>query len=581
MISNTILQELVAQKFLDAAVAEKVDEESKQTGRDIEDILFSRNLVAPEPVLKIKSKLLKIPYKRVNFETIDKKIFSLISPDTILTYKIFPISREKDTIVFGVVDPNDLRVKEVLHFLGRQLKSNIAIYLVSSADLENALKIFSPYKETVRQIIENMGVQRGEGLVGAQKISSLESINDVVKADEAPVIKLVAALLKDAVGSKASDMHIEPSRKNVRIRFRIDGELHEIQQFPLELHSALIARIKVLSDLRLDENRIPQDGRFRTLIFEREIDFRIATFPTPFGEKVVLRVLDPTSGVRTLDDIGLADFHKALLQEAMDKPFGMLLSTGPTGSGKTTTLYAMMQILNTEDVNIVSLEDPVEYSMPGVNQSQVRPEIGYDFASGLRQILRQDPDIIMVGEIRDNETAGLAVHAALTGHLVLSTLHTNNATGVLPRLADMKIEPFLLPSTLNLMMAQRLLPRLCQVCKKPQVVSSDLEKIIQKELEALPKSIQNKYSFKSPYTTFKAIGCTACRNKGTIGRIAIVEMLKMTSELGQAIAKGINEEAIVAEAGRQGMVTLRQDGILKALQGLFSLESVLRETEEI
>ncbi|MBI2506885.1 MAG: type II/IV secretion system protein, partial [Candidatus Colwellbacteria bacterium] len=315
-----------------------------------------------------------------------------------------------------------------------------------------------------------------------------------------------------------------------------------------------------------------------TVIFGRDIDFRVSTFPTPVGEKVAIRVLDPTIGLKSVGDLGLVGNAAKLVEAAIKKPFGMVLVTGPTASGKTTTLYALLQILNKEDTNLLSLEDPVEYFIDGVNQSQVKPEIGYTFAFGLRQILRQDPDVIMVGEIRDGETAELAVHAALTGQIVLATLHTNNATGTIPRLIDMKVEPFLLPSALNLMMSQRLIRRLCEKCKKSVSPAPEVANIMSEELGKLPATLKTQY--KPPYKVFRGEGCAACHNKGVVGRIAIFEAFSMTRELEEIIESGPTEGNIRDEAKRQGMVTLRQDGILKALQGMVSIEEVLRETRE-
>ena len=390
----------------------------------------------------------------------------------------------------------------------------------------------------------------------------------------------MATTLKEAVWEKASDIHIEPQRNRSRIRFRVDGELQEVASLPIELHSLVTSRVKILSGLKIDETRIPQDGRFRTVLFGKDIDYRVATFPTPVGEKVVIRVLDPTVGLKGLEELGLVGKNSDLVKEGIHKPYGMVLITGPTGSGKTTTLYAIMQILNTEDVNVVSLEDPVEYFMDGLNQSQVRPEIGYDFASGLRQILRQDPDVIMIGEIRDTETAELAVHAALTGHIVLSTLHTNNSIGVIPRLVDMGVQGFLLPAALNLMLAQRLVPKMCSNCKKPEPASAEIQQIIKKELSKLPPDAKAK-TYGEPYQIYRAAGCDVCKGKGSIGRLALFEILKMTPELEKIINSGPTEGKILEEAKRQGIISLRQDGILKALEGLVSIEEVLRETTEM
>ncbi|MDO8752024.1 MAG: GspE/PulE family protein, partial [Candidatus Wolfebacteria bacterium] len=379
-------------------------------------------------------------------------------------------------------------------------------------------------------------------------------------------------------------LHFEPQRKRLRIRFRIDGDLQEVASMPMALIQPVVSRVKVLASLKLDETRVPQDGRFRTIINEKDIDFRVATFPTPSGEKVVVRVLDSSTGLLGFEGLGLSGHNLAIVEEAIQRPYGMILITGPTGSGKTTTLYAMMQKLNTEAVNIVSLEDPVEYFMEGVNQSQVKPEIGYTFASGLRQILRQDPNIVMVGEIRDSETADLAVNAALTGHLMLSTLHTNNAVGVIPRLIDLGAPVFLLSSALNLMVAQRLIRRLCPDCKVERKAPADIAKEISKEFQSLPSDVAEEVKkFSAPYTLYQPKpkeGCKTCNGKGTAGRVALYEVFQMTRELGDLINSGFTEGKLWDEARRQGIVTLRQDGIIKALKGEVLIEEVLKETAD-
>ncbi|MDE2021096.1 MAG: type II/IV secretion system protein, partial [Patescibacteria group bacterium] len=396
--------------------------------------------------------------------------------------------------------------------------------------------------------------------------------------EDAPVIKIVADTLREAVQSRASDIHIEPQEKDLRIRFRIDGNLKQAASLPVELSQPIVSRVKVVSSLKIDETRIPQDGRFRAKIFNKDIDFRVSTFPTPRGEKVAIRVLDPTTGLKSFENLQFLYRNLEIMKAGLAKPFGMILITGPTGSGKTTTLYAILQTLNNESVNIVSLEDPVEYFVAGVNQSQVRPEIGYDFASGLREILRQDPDVVMVGEIRDGETAGLAVQAALTGHVVLSTLHTNNAAGVIPRLIDMKVEPFLLPVSLNLMISQRLVGLLCYNCKAPEPAPQNLQDVIRKTLQELPEEIRNKY--KEPYQIYRAKGCEVCKGTGILGRGAIFEVFQMTAALEDVINSNPTAQKITKEAKNQGMLTLRQDGIIKALEGMVSIEEVIRETEE-
>jgi type IV pilus assembly protein PilB len=393
-----------------------------------------------------------------------------------------------------------------------------------------------------------------------------------VFVEDTPVTKLVAVILKHATEGRASDIHIEPERKQLRIRFRLDGTLYTSLFLPMSVHGAVIARIKILTHLKLDEKRKPQDGRFSTTIKGTVIDFRVSTFPTYFGEKIVIRILDPTVGIKTFADLGLVGRNLELIQKNIKRPYGLVLVTGPTGSGKSTTLYTILQALNQERSNIVSLEDPIEYNVAGVNQSQVHPEIEYTFATGLRSVLRQDPDIIMVGEIRDKETAQLAIHAALTGHLVLSTLHTNNSVGVIPRLIDMGIDPFLIPATLVLAIGQRLVRTLCEDSKKPLPVEGKIRQVLEQEIITLPATA--KKTVVLPKEIFQALPSETCP-KGTRGRVGIFEVLAMTPELEKLILEEQPSEAkIEEEAHRQGMLTMRQDGIIKVLNGTVGIEEL-------
>jgi type IV pilus assembly protein PilB len=458
-----------------------------------------------------------------------------------------------------------------MKFIARQNHINLGVYLISYNDLQAALRKYSPYRAEVAAAVSSLNIKEGSG---GQQAIELEGGDSA----DAPVIKIVADTFKEAVLNKASDVHIEPQQKSLRIRLRIDGDLREVASLPVELAQPVTSRVKVISNLKIDENRVPQDGRFRAKLFDRNIDFRVATFPTPLGEKIAIRVLDPTTGLKNFESLDLLDPTRDTIKKGLEKPFGMVLITGPTGSGKTTTLYAFLQDLNTEDVNIVSLEDPVEYFVSGINQSQVHPEIGYDFASGLRQILRQDPDIIMVGEIRDNETAGLAVQAALTGHVVLSTLHTNNSAGVIPRLIDMKVEPFLIPVSLSLIIAQRLVGVLCPDCKSPSDAPPEVQDIIARALADVPASVASQ--FKAPYQIYHAKGCATCKGRGIVNRTGIYEAFLITKEIEDIVSSGVTTQKITAQAKKQGMITLRQDGIVKALKGVVSIEEIIRETEE-
>lgn len=576
MNDKTLLDALVKKGILSQELATKILQEASFSKKSAEELLHNRRLADDVSVAQVKSAALGVPYQKVKADDLALDLLKLIPAETAMSYKVIPLSRTKDMLVVGMVRPDDVKAQDALRFIAKQLRVDLGVYLISLDDFDEVARKYSPYRSEIEAALKSLRID-SKKMPSAQQIVKLEE-DKGVSAEDAPVIKIVASTLREAVTANASDIHVEPQKNRLRIRFRIDGELQEVSSLPLELHQPIVSRVKVLSNLKIDETRIPQDGRFRTVLLDRDIDFRVATFPTPTGEKAAIRVLDPTVGLKGLDDLGLVGVNREIFEEGIKKPFGMILVTGPTGSGKTTTIYAFLQILNKEDVNIVSLEDPVEYFVEGLNQSQVHPEIGYDFASGLRQILRQDPDIIMVGEIRDDETASLAVQAALTGHIVLSTLHTNNAIGVIPRLIDMKIPPFLLPSALNLIEAQRLVSKLCPYCKKKEAPSAEIKEIIERELAKLPEKARAKAP--ASLEVWSAPGCPKCKGKGTLGRMALYEIMRMTKELEEIIVTNPTEGKIREESKRQGMLTLRGDGILKALEGSISINEVLRETEE-
>ena len=552
-------------------VATRLKRDSIVNGESPEDIIGRERIVPDEQIAALKSELLKIPYMKLDPNALNAQLMGLVPEETARTYHAIPISMQEGLLVIGMLHPDDPKAQDAMKFIARQNHINLGVYLISYNDLQAALRKYSPYRAEIESAVRSLNVKEGSG---GQQVIELEGGDSA----DAPIIKIVADTFKEAVLNKASDVHIEPQQKTLRIRLRIDGDLHEVASLPGELAQPVTSRVKVISNLKIDETRVPQDGRFRAKLFDRDIDFRVATFPTPLGEKIVIRVLDPTTGLKRFENLDLLDPTRATITKGLAKPFGMVLITGPTGSGKTTTLYAFLQSLNTEDVNIVSLEDPVEYFVAGINQSQVRPEIGYDFASGLRQILRQDPDVIMVGEIRDGETAGLAVQAALTGHVVLSTLHTNNAAGVIPRLIDLKVEPFLLPVSLNLIIAQRLVGVLCPDCKQPEEALPDVQKAIAAALEGLPAEVVSKFT--APYQIYHAKGCATCKGRGIQGRTGIYEALLVTKEMEEVMSAGVTTQKISAQAKKQGMITLRQDGIVKALKGVVSIEEIIRETEE-
>lgn len=570
MTGDQLLQALVAQGLVSQEDSQKILREANLAGKTPEALLYERRTIDDEKIAQVKSQLLKIPFQRFPAASVEDSILHIIPEETARNYGVAPLSKQGDMFVVGMVNPDDPKAQEALKFIARQNRLNLGVYILTYGDWQQILRKYSPYKNQVEAAVKSLGGKAD----GKQKLVELDASGS---SDDAPIIRIVADTLKEAVQGGASDIHIEPMENYMRIRFRSGGELHEITNLPLSLAQSVISRVKVMSNLKIDETRMPQDGRFRSRIFDREIDFRVATFPTPLGEKVAIRILDPKTGLKSLDKLGLMGKNLQTVKEGIEKPFGMVLISGPTGSGKSTTLYALLQLLNKEGVNIVSLEDPVEYFVAGVNQSQVRPEIGYTFASGLRQILRQDPDVIMVGEMRDDETAGLAVHAALTGHVVLSTLHTNNAAGVIPRLMDMKVEPFLLPSALNLMLSQRIVSKVCENCKQEEVASEALQKIIGQVLAGIPE--EDREGFVAPYKIYHGAGCEVCKGKGTIGRMAIFEVLKMSPEMEDVVLNSPTIQKILAQGKKQGMVTMREDGVIKALKGLVTMEEVLRETE--
>ncbi len=574
MTDQELVRELVKRKLVGNSEAEQALRDGAFVGRSAEEILYEKRQADEVAVAKVKSELTGVPYKQVDASEVSEELVRSIPRETAVTYRLAPISKSGNMLVVGMMHPDDLRAQEALKFIAKQQGVSLGVYLVTPTDLAAVWRRYAPYQTEIAAAVKEIGRP-------AEEPGHFVGLEEGGSADDAPIIKIVASTLQEAVQQQASDIHIEPQRGRLRIRMRLDGELREVASLPPSLAQPIVSRVKVLSRLKLDETRIPQDGRFRTFLFGRDIDYRVATFPTPAGEKVAIRVLDTATGLKGLDQLGLNKWNAGALDEAVGRPFGMLLLSGPTGSGKTTTLYAMMQRINKESQNILTLEDPVEYFMEGINQSQVKPEIGYTFASGLRQILRQDPDVIMVGEIRDSETADLAVNAALTGHVVLSTIHTNNAIGVIPRLVDLGVPPFLLSSALNLLMAQRLVVQICPSCRVPVAASKDAAHAIEEALANMPEGLLKDVPYKPPYTVYQVqpkADCKICHGRGIAGRVAIFEMFRMTRELGDLITRGFTEGTLRDEALRQGMVTLRQDAVLKALDGSMSMEEVLSET---
>lgn len=573
-----LIQTLLEKKIIDRQKAASLEYEAKNTGKTEEEAILESGVVNEDFLFGLKSEILKIPLKLVSAEEISLKALETIPEESAKYYKIIPISLNENHLEVGMVYPDDLKAREAVEFLTRQQKFTYQVFLITPSNFEVLLKKYRNLKKEVVKALEELEGDLEKDKKGKTWTERAAEVEKIV--EEAPISKVVAVVLKHAVDGNASDIHIEPIKDKVRVRFRLDGILHSSIFLPLNVLPAIIARVKILSNLKIDETRVPQDGRFSAKIEGREIDFRVSTFPTSMGEKAVIRVLDSSKKEINLEALGVTGRNAKLIQKSLDESYGMILSTGPTGSGKTTTLYAMLGILNKEDWNIVTLEDPVEYFMEGVNQSQIRPEIGYTFANGLRSILRQDPDIIMVGEIRDDETANLAIHAALTGHIVLSTLHTSNTLGVIPRLVDMGVEAFLIPPTLSIAIAQRLARKLCPYCRKKVKPNAEAKKIIDEELGKIPDAAKKEIKIPADIYVYEPVGCKKCSMMGYSGRIGIFEILEMTSELAAVVIKDTSEAAIMEEARRQGMITMKQDGVLKAIEGVTSLEEVVRVAEE-
>lgn len=471
----------------------------------------------------------------------------------------------------------NFKALEAIEFIARKNSLKIKYYITSNSSLKYISRQYESLSAEVEEALKGTVAQARE-ITEISLAEEGKGLEEVVKT--APVSKMVSVIMRHAVEGKASDVHIEPVGGETRVRYRIDGVLHTSLILPKHVHSSLVARVKVVSNLKIDETRVPQDGRFKMTIEGRDVDYRVSTLPLIDNEKVVMRILDTASAKLELDELGFWGKSLEVMKANIDKSHGMFLITGPTGSGKSTTLYALLNILNDESVNIITLEDPVEYYMRGVNQSQINPEVGLTFAAGLRSILRQDPDIVMVGEIRDTETAELAVHAALTGHIVLSTLHTNDALGAIPRLVDMRIEPFLLTSSVNLVMAQRLVRRICPDCKKEYTLPPKLEEEVIKEIQTIKKEhMPDDVKITTPLKMFIGKGCARCDNTGYRGRVAICEVMEISAKIKGIIIEGGDvvpriKDAFLAE----GNFLMKQDGIIKALRGLTTIEEVFDAT---
>lgn len=548
----------------------------QKEGIDPFDVIRAEKMVPAEEIAKMDAEAQGVPYVDLTNVQLNKAAMKDISAKAASTYRFIAFDTKDDTILIAMESPEDFQAMEAVKFIAKRKGLQPVIYLASPDSIDAGLKGAGAVEAEIGGALKDFSQELSDAAdTGKKPIKDIEHI-----VEDAPVTKVVAVMIRHAIEGHSSDIHVEPTEKEVRVRYRIDGKLHATLTLPIKVHAAVVSRIKILSNLKIDETRLPQDGRFSATIDSKAYDFRVATMPTSYGEKVVMRILDKSSGAPSFDQLGLRGPAQALYDQYLHSPFGIVLISGPTGSGKSTTLFTSLSELNDSESNIVTLEDPVEYDVPGANQTQVKPEIGLTFASGLRSILRQDPDIIMVGEIRDGETAELAVQAALTGHLVLSTIHTNGAVAAIPRLIDMHIDGFLLAASIRMLAAQRLVVRLCQKCKTPVPLTDEQRAAITQELQTVPDQYKVDENQKNPDHLFTSPGCPECREMGIDGRVAIFEVVPISHEMRGAMTdfKGLDELAAIAE--KEGMVTMRKDGILKALMGEVRYEDVIRVTSE-
>lgn len=557
----------------------QIQTRAKEEKNDVLDYLQRQGQLTEEDITRARSEILGIPYVDLFGKVISRQVVQVIPRDLSENYQMIVFGQKAGNVDVAMVDPTNFKALEALEFIARKNNFKVKTYLVSLSGFRQIFRQYATLTAEVEEALEASDKeeqQKESDELGADKGKEFE---EVIKT--APVSKMVSVILRHAVEGGASDIHIEPTETETRVRYRIDGVLHTSLVLPKYVHASIVARIKVLSNLKLDETRVPQDGRFRTEYEGRSIDYRVSTLPLVSNEKVVMRILDRSAVALDLEQLGFAGKCLTLMRASIEKSVGMILMTGPTGSGKSTTLSALLTMVNEEGVNIVTLEDPVEYYIDGVNQSQVKPEVGLTFASGLRSILRQDPDIIMVGEIRDNETAELAVHAALTGHLVFSTLHTNDAFGAIPRMIDMKIEPFLIASSLTVVAAQRLVRRVCSSCREELVVPPSVEEYAFSRIGHIPKDkLPEGVKVDRPLKFFHGKGCSRCENTGYKGRTVITEVLEITEKFKKIITSATDLERIKVEAEAQGMFSMEQDGIFKSLLGITTVEEVIRVTKE-
>lgn len=558
-IKNQELEKILLQsKFIEEKELVKAVKTAAELGKSLADILVFQGLISEEALGQLLAEHFGVPYVALKRKVIPLEVLSLIAENLAYNYRLVPFEKKKDQLLVAMEDPENF---EALELARRQSGLKIIPYYCHSADLIYGL---SQYKKNIKvrfkEIID-------KHLKEAGRVDS----KDIAKiATELPVVKIFDTILDYAVAERASDIHLEILDDQVVTRFRIDGVLRDIASLPKEIHPALVARVKILSRLKIDEHRLPQDGRFKFKIGEDFISLRISIIPAFYGENIVMRLLFESARPLSLEELGLSGANLALIQEGIKQPHGMILVTGPTGCGKTTTLYSILNILNTTEVKICTIEDPIEYGIRRVNQIQVNPKTGLTFATGVRSLVRHDPDIIMVGEIRDQETAEMAIHSALTGHLVLSTLHTNDAVGAIPRLLDMGAANFLVASTVNLVIAQRLVRRVCPACLKEYQPEESLLNFFQKRFSQKMK----KAKF------FHGQGCFECNQLGYKGRVGIYEILKVTPQIRQLTMRKAPASELKKQAEAQGMISMLEDGLFKAMSGLSTLNEILRAVRE-
>ncbi len=542
---------------------EAAQQESEKTGARLSYILVAKDYLSEADVTSVISSEYHLPSVDLTSVEVDERAVAMVPADFASKHALLPIKRSGRTLTVALADPSDPTLLDVLKFITRL---DIELMVAGEVSLRSLIeKHYDVTEAKLGELLDELEERELELVEEEEDQVSTEQLR--AQVDDAPVVRLINGVLTDAVKRGASDIHIEPYEKQLRVRYRVDGALQEIMLPPLRMQAALISRVKILADLNIAERRIPQDGRIKMKLGRRVIDFRVSTLPTLFGEKIVLRILDKGNLVLDLEQFGMEKKAEQDMLSAIANPYGMVLVTGPTGSGKTTTLYSALTRINTDEVNIMTAEDPVEYNLSGINQVQIRPDIGLTFAAALRAFLRQDPNIVMVGEIRDLETGGIAVKASLTGHLVLSTLHTNDAASTITRLVDMGIEPFNVSAAVNLITAQRLVRRICGRCKAEASYSDEVLRAA-----SIPDEILASLTF------YKGEGCDACGGSGYAGRQGLYEVMKMSRTLRRMVLQGVSADDLKTQAIEDGMLTLRDDGLLKVKRGITTLDEVLKET---